>query len=326
VQTALLKHDLLPQSEIFVRTLTRITQHGTEYRTQLLRGGAWRRGLASSELGYSDSALARILGFGAAMTRFSIAWIPMSGVHRRSVTRLGALSNVIVSLYDQLADTLAERDLLSRAALIGVLGRSRPSERPAAEGSTYGVMIGNAVETYARMLHDLPYCEERPAVSRSVISTILKLYDAESATLGRLGRNVALQESIASATGKLSQEVMGLPAWLAADRLDRDAMSRHRRWLRAVGELHGWIDDVVDITEDEAHGYPNRVLLRLRAAGVRRTEAALISVIQEIARLGRSVRDRWSIRVAAVPDHTASLDEFKTCLTSWLGGPRFHSF
>jgi hypothetical protein len=325
VQTALFKQDLLPSSEVFVRTLTRITRHGAEYRTQLLRGGAWRRGLASSELG-SSSALARVLGFGAAMTRFSIAWIPMSAMHRRSITRLGALSNVIVSLYDQLADALGERDLLSRAALVGVLGGSGSSRRRAAEGSAYSVMIGNAVETYARMLHELPYCEERPTVCRSVISTIVKLYDAESATLGRLGRNVALQERIASATGMLSHEVMGLPAWLAADRLDRNAMSRHRRWLRSVGELHGWIDDVVDIKEDEEHGYPNRVLLRLRAAGVRRTRAALGSVIREIARLGLSVRDHWSIRAAGVPHHARSLDEFKTCLTSWLGGPRFHSF
>lgn len=326
VQTALLKQNLLPQSEKFVRTLTRITRHGTEYRAQLLGSGAWRRGLSSSELGYSSATLARILGFGAAMTRFSIAWIPMSPVHRRNVTRLGALSNLIVSLYDQLADAMAERDLLSRAALIGALGRARPSERYSPGGSAYGAMIGHAVETYARMLHDLPYCDERPAVRRSVIATILKLYDAESATLGRLGRSIALQDRIASAPGELSHEVMGLPAWLAADRLDSDAMSRHRRWLRSVGELHGWIDDVVDIKEDEAHGYPNRVLLRLRAAGVRRTDAALIAVVQDIARLGRSVSDRWNSRVAAVPDRARSLDEFKTCLTSWLGGPRFHSF
>jgi len=172
VQTALLKQNLLPQSEKFVRTLTRITRHGTEYRAQLLGSGAWRRGLSSSELGYSSATLARILGFGAAMTRFSIAWIPMSPVHRRNVTRLGALSNLIVSLYDQLADAMAERDLLSRAALIGALGRARPSERYSPGGSAYGAMIGHAVETYARMLHDLPYCDERPAVRRSVIATM----------------------------------------------------------------------------------------------------------------------------------------------------------
>jgi hypothetical protein len=325
VQSALANEGLLPSPDVFVRTLTAMTRRGETYQRQLLLPliSDFRPSRRfKKKLSYSNEQLARVLGFGEAMTRFSVAGISMSPVPRRVVIRLGALSNLIVSLYDQLVDTHTEREILPRSMLASVLRQEVHSPLISNQASPSAHLVRNAVQTYSKMLHSLPFFGRRVTVRRRINATILRLYDVEEATLDQSRSGRAALEHAVTAKGALSHVVMGLPAWLASHRLNLSAMARHLRWLQALGELHGWIDDVVDIEEDESNHFPNRVMIRLRSTSGRRPEAKLRSVVNEVVSLGCRVRDRWSIASKNETIGRNGMDEFETILCAWLGGPR----
>jgi hypothetical protein len=301
-----------------------MTRRGETYQRQLLLPliSEFRPNLRSKKLSYSNEELARVLGFGEAMTRFSVAGISMSPLPRRVIIRLGALSNLIVSLYDELVDTHGEREILPRSMVASVLRQDVSSHPIGSQASRSARLVRGAVQTYSKMLHSLPFFDRRVTVRRHINSTILRLYDAEEATLDQKRSGRAALEHAVTAKAALSHVVMGLPAWLASHRLNLCAMSRHLRWLQALGELHGWIDDVVDIEQDESNHFPNRVMIRLRATNGRRPEAKLRSIVNECVNLGCRVRDRWSSASRNETIGRYGMDEFKTILCAWLGGPR----
>jgi hypothetical protein len=312
VQLALANEDLMPSSAAFARTMGEVLARGRARRTEFLRyvGGRSRQRELHTTLGYSSSKLARILGFGEVITDLSVAAIAMTRGARSAVLKLGAMANLIVSVYDQLVDAHGGRGVLPRGLLIRLLdgenGLGIDAERTPA---MYNV-VRNAVVLYSRMLQSLPHGHGRLSGRQQLTSTIVELYDIEAAVTDK---------------GALSHEIMGLPAWLVTDSLDEAAMTRHRKWLRSsLGELHAWIDDVLDLEEDAKNGFPNRAIIRLRAARYRESEMAVQLLAEEIARLGRQVRRRRTESPTGVADRRA-LNQYKTIICSWVGGLRYHA-
>ena len=133
---------------------------------------------------------------------------------------------------------------------------------------------------------------------------------------------MALREEIVKTKAALSFLSMGLPAWLASARADSKRLSSHLKWLCDVGEFLGWIDDIVDIEEDVASGFANRVVVRLQTSNGRKSRA-LKSLADEVAGLGSRIADEWSRNLPRPGDYRNSLDSFKTNVFLWLDGPRY---
>jgi hypothetical protein len=134
-------------------------------------------------------------------------------------------------------------------------------------------------------------------------------------------KGATLHEEDAKSKAALSFLSMGLPAWLATAHADSRRMSSHFKWLCEVGEFLGWIDDIVDMEEDYASGFANRIVVRLRTSKEPRSRV-LESLADEVACLGRRIADEWSRNLRSPGAGRNSLDSFKTNVSLWLDGPR----
>jgi hypothetical protein len=316
-------YGLLPSTGVSARTLRRIMRRGEKCRKEFILPvvgkTAWDQ--VGRRLNVSDSKLARILGFGEAMTEFLVAGVPMSAQARSLVIRIGALSRFILSIYDKLVDNVGEKELLPRSVLIQFIDDYRVSRRLRLPSDPSRKVIVRAVISYFSSLSLLPYASERSHARQTLGSAILALFDVETALRPDRRGATTLHEEDAKSKAALSFLSMGLPAWLATAHADSRRMSSHFKWLCEVGEFLGWIDDIVDMEEDYASGFANRIVVRLRTSKEPRSRV-LESLADEVACLGRGIADEWSRNLRSPGAGRNSLDSFKTNVSLWLDGPR----
>ena len=101
------REGLIPSAHVYQAQRADVTALGrTLSRALPARVGerAWANGLSATGRKSIGSDAIRILGFGASLTSFLTAGIAMDTNQRAKVMELGALANLIVSLYDEFVD------------------------------------------------------------------------------------------------------------------------------------------------------------------------------------------------------------------------------
>jgi len=180
----------------------------------------------SAALRQRESAAVRMLGFGYVLTEFAAA--PVTVPPDARVPALGALANLIVSLYDT--------ELDAGAAPASIMSG--------------GSVVARLVELYYSRLDILA----RAGGPLEVLlrRAIDRMYHAERST----GRG-ANSRAIWRRKSALPFVVMGLPVWFAHPAARTRSCHAHLAWLYRLGRFFGWIDDAADLEDDCTAGHLN---------------------------------------------------------------------
>ncbi|HET6776378.1 MAG TPA: hypothetical protein VFH81_01255, partial [Actinomycetota bacterium] len=84
-----------------------VNQRGRARRDELRRrvgSRRWRAAVRALDRPLAEEAIIRVLGFGDVLTRFSVTPLGLTQEGEDAVAQLGALANLIVTFYDELAD------------------------------------------------------------------------------------------------------------------------------------------------------------------------------------------------------------------------------
>ncbi len=247
-----------------------------------------------SELEHQAKPAVRLLGFGHVMTEFAVAHLGFPGKPAPALLSLGALSNLIVTIYDGLLDSGQDGErVLPRSRLTGPRRRKNKTGDP---------LVNRLVDLYFAGVASLPRPDAR--VHKTLRSAILRMYDAERATSGSLEYTAAVWRRKSA----LPLVIMGLPVWMTVPSFDRRAYRAHLKWLYRLGRFFGWIDDAADLDDDRAAGRSN-----FFSAGLNRGMA------RRIAREGALILEAWN---AGAPNggYSRTLRETFLAVTwSWLG-------
>jgi hypothetical protein len=244
----------------------------------------------------AEPDLVRMLGFGALLTRFATA--PLGPTPRSAeLVALGALANFIVAVFDRFVDEQQSARVFPRSVLHGLLRGD--------DGPADGALAAIAAR-YLNGLRALHRSGAQDSTVERVHQLIAAMYDAELETVGARPSPTALRRKSA-----LPFVVMGMPAWLALPQLTIDERRWHLRWLYELGDLLGWIDDVVDAEADNAAAHPNRVLIA----------SSREHLPHWLARRCERLLAQWEARVRCIDSGALSgRDVLGTVVISWFGG------
>ena len=319
------KAGLIPDAAQYQATYAEVMRLGkVEYKEIRTKVGTltWWRGLVS--VGQpSPIAVQRILGWGRLLTEYFIAPVPLAGAQRSSIAKLGALENLIVTLYDSLVDWRSVAiDALPRAALESAIHGREPfaeaGNSPQMSISSV-ILMRLAAEYFARLNH-LSGSSKNQHVRTIVDKSILTMYDAERTLLSsHQSPNLMIQKRMLIRTSACPFVVMGLPAWLAIPQIDLEQYVWHMRWLYRLGQFCAWVDHSVDLDFDVASHRINLVANELSDIG--EDSRAALDLAYRIASDGARLVDEWDRRICAVEPLPSTLrTTIQTCVASWFGG------
>jgi hypothetical protein len=238
--------------------------------------------------------------------------------HLVSIATLGALTNFIVGVYDLHLDGSAPgRRPIKRSELISLFDCSR--RRSALDGWRALSMppperlFLSLVREFTRRLDDLVTENGRIEVKRDIVTTVVKMYDAQhSCHKRRLDVPIRVLQN----KGALPFVVMGAPAWFVTSQL-YSSSSWHLSWLYRLGDFFSLIDDTVDLYSDSVRCEPNRIerILR-RNCGSANAE----SVANSIAFRGAKLYAEWMKRGNQNQEFRGDISPLAMVVTSWMEG------
>jgi len=270
---------------------------------------SWKRAQQALPKQLSELECGRVLGFGAALTRFAISTLALSPYHATKVAELGALTNFIVGVYDTHLDFSAGgRPLLDRSTLLRLLTSSRHT---ALDGwarlmaSPQESVFLALVREFMRRLRQLAHCTAQTTAISDIMATIVTMYDAQHAcnSLRLKVRTRDLQDK-----GALPIVVMGVPAWLVRSQVTQQQIVEHRRWLYRLGDFLTLIDASADLYSDSVNGQANRIERILERNSSRLT---IRKIAEALATKGAALANE--------PGCDPKL--LAMVVTSWLEGP-----
>jgi hypothetical protein len=303
---ALWNADLISVPEIHSRCIEKFQACGKAERTYLVdRIGlnCWNSILSAWDRPEVEQLAINQLAFGAVMTEFFIAPVSLPQSSHAYVVHMGSLVNLIVGVYDDIIDSGSESDPLPLQALMAL---SKGQRLPDADAPSLAILAGE----YFKQLAAMPCPETHSEIHATLRRAILSMYAAERKTLtGDLSvarRMDWLRKTV------LPFVVMALPAWLTMSCVSGPAYRRHLRWIYSCSEFWGWIDDAVDLTEDEIAGHFNSVAETLRS------ETSSL-VAERIARRGHRIMADWRRLTPNAADLPLFVQEaLPTCIFSAL--------
>jgi hypothetical protein len=313
------KRRLWPDWQTFETGRALITKWGEDHLTDLrkdLGNTVWRDGVRRMKMPIAGADLVRVLGTGRLLTEYALAPLGIIDRAREPVARLGALSNLIVALYDHCFDNSPDghRVIVRSMLRVGQLPRARRFIRRFIGRADHRLMVG-LVHLYYGELERLG---QHDVAGRSVVRitrrAIVKMYEAEALTAPR--RN-PVTESVLRRKAALPFVVMGLPGWVAAT-ASPDLFRAHLMWLYRLGVYFGRVDDVVDIESDRRTGACNGFDLWVER---RRAEHSPLAAADEIASQAEHLMRRWNQMVNScgiADDSISNALSITTC--SWFGG------
>ncbi len=241
----------------------------------------------------------RSLGVGAALTEFAISCIPLTRRERFALMALGGLAILMVSAVDSALDRGLPLPYLFPL-----------DEETAGSGGAQPELafIRSAVSLYFRRLASLPCA--RPQFRRIVETAIERMYAAEleSVSCPHIGRRAWWRKNV------LPIAILGIPAWIVAERCGPADFRRHLAWLCRLGEFFGWLDDCVDYSEDQANSHANRIDTRLQCM-------SQFQLVRSIAGQAKRVLAEWDAVNPAVP----SRDYFTVVVWGWIERKTVHA-
>ena len=301
---------LIPDAERVLTCRREVTRIGYEEEAalaDLVGATLWKQALAQLGRPYPHADCERVLGFGAMLTAFMLPPLPIDDALTRENCSLGAHANLLVSLFDQVADECPDAALpLSRATVENACAR-RGRVRLAWHSHTgppVARLLTRVLSAYVSRIDRLPYSGRHRSLRALHTRAIIAMHGAELETLSSAPGRDASFRAIRRKSA-LPFVVMGMPAWLGVERAPAATLRAHLRWLYRVGNFFGYIDDAADVDADRAAGRPNRV-----CDGDTR-------LARGIASQGRRIMDHrkaaWPSRLATIAD-----DVLTTTVLSWL--------
>jgi hypothetical protein len=295
--------------DVYRNTSARVTAGGLSALTPIraaVGSSTWDR--AAAEVGRCRQPdQIRILGYGRLLTEYATVWVDVPAVARENVVTLGALTNLIVTWYDQYVDHCAMPAVLPRWMLSdGLADRRHWLRLIAGSVGTPGCqLMSRLLDEYLTRLRELEGDRCMTPTSLLLRRTILAMYDAHATATTR-SHSVARHTDHASVRkGALPFVVMALPVWLVANVRDRSLFAAHMRWTYRLGAFIGWIDDAIDLEQDREAGQANLVD---RAFSGNAGGASARVIVRDIVRLGARVVADWHRRVRAVYGYGAARD------------------
>lgn len=270
----------------------------------------WRRGLTALDREHPLADARRVLGFGHGLTQFVTAPLRMDLDAWDAVWTLGAVANLIVTLYDEFVDRGAYASLvLPRSTLEAAAASSWwPSYVSAVMPPKSRLMI-RLVILFFGALRRLPHADAHSWISRRIVAAVLRMYEAELATL----RPASATEAFLRRKSSLPFVVMGLSGWLAVPTIEEAHYRWHLRWLYRCGDLLGRIDDSIDMIDDARMRRGNRIA-RARLG----SDRSDLQIARDIVRRGKRLMDEWESSAVAGVDGDVQ-EFFGTCIASWFG-------
>jgi hypothetical protein len=255
----------------------------------------------------SPPHLERILGFGRLLTAYVAE--PTQLDDPEPVVRLGVLTNLIVTVYDAWLDSDGSAPAIHPRTLHR-LGRGGPvttvQRIRGRLGGGRAALLASLLASYDRHVRDLPLV--RPERLAELRTALVRLHAAELAT--------GAQPTVGQLRDKsaLSIEVLGIPAWSCSHLPDR-TRAAHGAWLRRLGRVIGWLDDVIDVRDDAAMGQRTLALRALSAPG---SDASALCA--RIAAAARRVGDEWAQLAPSRPRARPVDETLGLLVQSWFGG------
>ena len=255
----------------------------------------------------------RILGIGAYLTEFAIDPVPIDARFRRQFIELGTLANIIGATYDMFVDSgKCDPDVvLSKISLNRALSRLDGLKLHPPYTSASQKIVSEMMGQYFRLLRRFSDSSNVRLVRDLLRADVLRLLDAEAKTLSKERYN----EQDVRDKSALLFVLMGLPAWLALDRVEPNQVINHRRWLYNIGDLLGWVDDVADLQSDIKYAQPNRIAIWLY-----QKNKGIYQIIQHVLEMAGAIMDEWEQNSHTRGSRCQGLALSGTVL-SWLGGP-----
>ena len=231
----------------------------------------------------SEYDLVRVLGFGHLATDYLTASLLPAGQAPASWPALGALSNLIVSLFDLMVDSGLGGPPLEQFGR-WIAARCAGDKPEAVRLPAPLALIRRLVELYFRSL--------RLAAPRAVVADtsrcVWAMYEAEIASLGPAPSPRAVRRK-----NVLPFLVAALPAWAAAPAARRQGFLPFAKGVYHFGTFIGLIDDVADFEHDRREGQANSLAGRLpetpdQSELAERAADALYRCLQRLIRPGQA--------------------------------------
>jgi hypothetical protein len=311
---------LIPDAEHVVacrRDVSRIGYEEAATLADLVGATLWVQALAQLGRPYPHADCERVLGFGSMLTAFMLPPVRIDEALSHEVCSLGGHANLLVSLFDQVADECSGGALPLSPATVdsACAGRGRAGLTWRSHtGPPIARLLTRLLSAYVRRLDRLPYSRRHRSLRALQTRTIVAMHAAELQTLplasGVSSRAIRRKSA-------LPFVVMGMPAWLTVEHVPPATFRAHLRWLYRVGSFFGYIDDAADLDADRAAGRPNRVAASLaRDAGGSPCDGdkrLARSIASEGTRIMAERRAASTSRPAFAAD-----DVLTTAVLSWL--------
>lgn len=266
----------------------------------------WVRANEALPRAYSHNDLVRILGFGVVLTRFLASYMGdrMLPDARRPIAPLGALANIIVTLYDHFMEQRAGEELLP-VPVLTALAQGRTTRVAEPGGSPQKRILQQLVAQYFELLRSASQPEDS-GLLRFLSKAIFRMYEAEQ---GTLRAPMACAPHVLRRKSALPFVVMGAPIWLGAT-IPHNLFWRHVAWMYRFGRFVAWLDDFTDYSLDRAVGHSNRL------AWYSAPEWAPLA--KHVAMDGKHVLQQWRVHASDSGDRLGA-DAMLVLATSWIG-------
>ncbi len=318
----LLEQQLIPEYDNYINSISKINKHGYELWANMQKAGTGKnlRRLLNSGLELKETDIARILGFGAAITQYLIAPVPLPQKYIGDVIYCGAKTNLLVTLFDYFADNKKIKNLI----LIDSILKGNNSFQHKLKFTfnylkcnSFQRLIGRFIIDYFEQIKSLSSSADPDlAHKRKALNYVIsRMYEAEKKTLSQPEKISSLEWRHKSAFPFLA---MGLPAWFPVS-MDKELWIWHLRRMYSFGYLIGLIDDAVDFENDCKTNSPNIFRILHPNSEIDQKTAKYYSV--KIANRIISVQNQFK---QFIKPNDLELNQLPIVLIcSWYGGVRW---
>jgi hypothetical protein len=262
----------------------------------------------------------RILGFGYSITDFLAAPLILNERSGKDICRLGAIANLIITLFDLFMDAgIPHRKLLTKKDLIKYLSANESSLIPSMKNMFYpeSKILKQIILLYLKSINETASANSDPKLMELFSNSIVKMFEAEIATNKPPD---AVKEVHLIRKSRLPFVLKGLPCWFISE-MDNVLFYRHVKWMMNVGDFIGLIDDAVDLNKDisGSKGGINRIS---RMIGMKNDQEQAFSYItSQLESMLLFIREEFNAMTAQThPNIADTFHIFQTCIISWFGG------
>lgn len=280
----------------------------------------WDQFINKNDKKIYDDDTVRILGFGVALTEYLISPLNINDKRHYYLLRLGALTNLIITLFDWFVDSGLKRDkvlsvnFLKNVSALRIPGflKFMPLFKP-----LYSKVVMKLVIHFYTLARGNSFLNLDQVSITKVNNFVFEMYKADEFAQVK---NSSKSSLFMSRKAALPFITMGLPGFFVK-KSTKITYFGYLKWLYQVGIFFGYVDDIIDYYEDISNNEPNQIHHFISNSN-EECEAELENISEYIAKIGKGVTGKWHQYQGILDIPPGSRDAFRTCLVSWWGG--FH--